>query len=74
MNKARACFWSAAGVFAVFVADIVAAKAQIMTGTTIPVHLSNALQFVVLLVAIILFVAGALIREREERKQAGEPT
>jgi len=74
MDKARACFRSAGIVFAVFVADILAAKAQVLAGATIPTHLSNPLQFVVLLIAIILFVAGALIREREEGKEAGKTT
>ncbi len=74
MDKARACFWSAGGVFTVFVADVVAAKVQVLAGATIPQHLSNPLQFAVVLIAIVLFVAGALIRERQDGKAAGEPT
>lgn len=72
MNKARACFRAAGGVFIVFVADVLVAKAQVMAGQTIPVHLTAPLQLVVMLIAVVLFVAGALIRERED--QAGERT
>ena len=71
MEKSRACFWAAGIVFALFVSDILIAKVQVLSGVTIPVHLGDTLQFLVLLVAVAFFVAGALFRERQE-DQYGE--
>ncbi|NQU59566.1 MAG: hypothetical protein HQ512_00380 [Rhodospirillales bacterium] len=69
MERARVFFWAAGIVFALFVADILMAKAQVLSGATIPVHLGDTLQFLVLLVAVTLFIAGALVRERGEGEQ-----
>ncbi|MCH7864541.1 MAG: hypothetical protein IIC56_04915 [Proteobacteria bacterium] len=66
MDKARACFWAAGAVFVIFVADIFLAKIQVLAGEAIPVHLGDTLQFLVLLVAVTFFVAGTLIREKQE--------
>jgi hypothetical protein len=72
MEKARACFWVAGCVFAVFVADILLAKVQVLSGATMPRHLGDTLQFLVFLVAVTFFVAGTLIREKHERRREAE--
>ncbi len=74
MDRARVCFRAAGVALGLFVADVLAAKAQVLAGATIPTHLSNPLQLIVLLTAIVLFVAGALMRERQEGKETGTPT
>ena len=66
MDKARACFWAAGAVFVIFVADIFLDKIQVLAGEAIPVHLGDTLQFLVLLVAVTFFVAGTLVREKQE--------
>ncbi len=55
-------------VFAVFAGDIMIAKIQVLLGWTLPIHLGDTVQFVVLLAAVTLFVMGALVREKAERK------
>jgi hypothetical protein len=72
MEKARACFWVAGCVFAVFVADILLAKIQVLSGAAMPRHLGDTLQFLVFLVAVTFFVAGTLIREKHERVRDDE--
>jgi len=69
MKEARACFWVAGGVFAIFVADILLAKVQVLSGATIPRHLGDTLQFLVLLTAVTFFVAGTLMREKYDRER-----
>lgn len=66
VDKTRACFVAAGAIFAVFVADILIAKIQVVRGATIPVHVGDVGQFLLLLVAVTFFVAGALLRERSE--------
>ncbi len=66
MDRSRAFFWAAALVLTVFTADILIAKAQIIAGNTIPLHLPEWLQFLTLLLAVVFFVVGTLIRERQE--------
>lgn len=72
LERARACFWVAGVVFAVFVTDILIAKVQVLSGATMPSHLGDTLQFLVLLVAVTFFVAGTLIREKREGEQEEE--
>jgi hypothetical protein len=72
MKEARACFWVAGCVFAIFVADILIAKVQVLSGTVIPNHLGDTLQFLVLLTAVTFFVAGTLLRERYDREREEE--
>ena len=72
MERGRNCFWAAGAVFAFFVADILAAKVQVLGGEVIPIHVGDTLQFLVLLVAVTLFVAGTLIRERHEQADGNE--
>ena len=80
VSTERLCFRAAGVVFALFVADILIAKVQVMSGTVMPFHLGDWPQFLVLLVAVTLFVIGALAREKAENKrddpraQAGPPT
>lgn len=74
MKEARACFWVAGGVFAIFVADILLAKVQVLSGATIPRHLGDTLQFLVLLTAVTFFVAGTLMREKYDRERQEERT
>ena len=66
MRQARAYFCMAGMVFAVFVADILVAKIQVLSGSVMPVHLGDTLQFLVLLVAVTLFVIGTLFQERRD--------
>lgn len=58
-------------VFAVFIGDILIAKTQVLLGRTLPLHLGDTLQFLVLLAAVVLFVMGTLAREKSEDR-AGE--
>lgn len=69
MKEARACFWVAGCVFAIFVADILIAKLQVLSGAVIPKHLGDTVQFLVLLTAVTLFVAGTLLREKYDRER-----
>lgn len=72
LEGSRVCFWVAGVVFVVFVADVLIAKVQVLYGAAIPSHLGDTLQFLVLLVAVTFFVAGTLIREKNEREQDEE--
>lgn len=66
------CFWAAGVVFAIFVADVLIAKVQVMSGAVMPIHLGDWPQFLVLLVAVALFVIGSIAREEAE-KQRDDP-
>jgi len=66
MDDGRSWFRAAGAGFALFVADILIAKVQVLSGSVIPVHLGDTAQFLVLLVAVTLFVAGAVVREGRE--------
>lgn len=50
-------------VFAVLVGDILIAKAQVMMGASNPLHLGDTVQFILLLLAVVLFVIGTLRKE-----------
>ena len=50
--------------FAVLVADILIAKAQVAMGHSAPVHLGDLAQFILLLIAVIFFVIGTLEEEK----------
>ena len=69
VSTERLCFRAAGVVFAIFVADILIAKVQVMSGTVMPFHLGDWPQFLVLLVAVTLFVIGALAREEAEKRR-----
>lgn len=66
MEKSRVCLLAAGAAFVFFVADILLAKIQVLSGKVIPIHLGDTLQLLVLLVAVTFFVAGTLIREMNE--------
>ena len=50
-------------VFTVLVGDILVAKAQVMMGASTPLHLGDTVQFILLLLAVVLFVIGTLHKE-----------
>lgn len=61
----------ASGVlFALLVADILLAKAQVMSGDGSPLHMGETGQFMLLLVSVVLFVIGTL---RKEAIEGAEP-
>jgi hypothetical protein len=45
------------------VGDILIAKAQVMMGASNPLHLGDTVQFILLLLAVVLFVVGTLQKE-----------
>jgi hypothetical protein len=67
-RRARRFLVAAAGVFALLVIDILVAKVQVMMGDNIPVHIGDVGQFVLLLVAVVLFVVGAVNEEELARE------
>ena len=69
MTRERFCFWAAGVVFALFVADLLIAKIQVLSGKVMPLHLGDLGPFLVLLVAVALFVIGALAREDAEKRR-----
>lgn len=68
-SNSRIWFLAATVFFTIFMADILAAKIQVSRGANIPLHLGDTLQFILLLIAVTLFIIGTLVRERTE--QAG---
>lgn len=73
VSKDKVAFVAAGIVFAGFLADIMIAKVQVLSGVTIPVHLGDTLQFLILFLAVALFVIGTLAREKmEEKMDKGE--
>lgn len=69
MTRERFCFWAAGVAFVLFVADILIAKIQVMSGNVLPLHLGDLGQFLVLLVAVALFVIGSIAREEAEKRR-----
>ena len=69
MTRERFCFRAAGVVFVLFVADILIAKIQVLSGNVMPFHLGDLGQFLVLLVAVALFVIGSLAREEAEKRR-----
>lgn len=67
MNFGRYCFWIAGVLAAIFLGDVLFAKAQLYAGDSIPVHLGETVQFLFLLAACAFFVVGAIDRERTEK-------
>lgn len=53
----------ASAVFAILVGDILIAKAQVMMGANNPLHLGDTMQFILLLLAVVLFVVGTVQKE-----------
>ena len=80
-RQARRCLVSAGWVFAILVADVLIAKIQVVMGASIPVHIGDTGQFIILLLAVSLFVIGAILQEKqadseqaEQRNQTSEPS
>jgi len=65
-SKGRKYLYASLVVFAVFVCDIVIARIQVLFGIVLPLHLGATLQFLVLLLAVALFVMGTLAEEARE--------
>ncbi len=70
-TRGTAYLIASAAVFTLFVIDILVAKVQVMAGHMLPVHLGDVGQFLVLLVAVTLFVIGTLVREKAEARASG---
>lgn len=64
MRRRHFCFIAAAVLFFVFIIDILVAKVQVLMGESIPIHLGDTLQFLVLLFAVTFFVIGTLGQEK----------
>lgn len=64
-RQARRFLVAAGWVFAILVADIIIAKIQVVMGASIPVHIGDTGQFLILLLAVTLFVVGAILREKQ---------
>jgi len=62
--KDKVVFIAAGIIFAGFIADIMIAKIQVLWDVVIPVHLGDTLQFLILFLAVALFVIGTLAREK----------
>jgi len=62
-HKPASSLIAASIVFAVLVGDILIAKAQVMMGASNPLHLGDTAQFVLLLLAVVLFVVGTIHKE-----------
>jgi len=62
-NRPANSLIAASIVFAVLVGDILVAKIQVMTGANSPIHLGDTAQFILLLLAVVLFVIGTVQKE-----------
>lgn len=73
-RQARRYLKSAGWVFAILVADVIVAKVQVVMGASMPVHMGDTGQFIVLLLAVSLFVVGAILREKQaDSEPADQP-
>lgn len=70
-SKGRKYLYASLIVFAIFVCDIILAKIQVLFGVVLPLHLGATLQFLVLLLAVALFVMSTLAEEDEEKGAKG---
>lgn len=70
-RKSRKYLYASLIVFAIFVCDIVLAKIQVLSGVVLPLHLGATLQFLVLLLAVALFVMATLAEEVAENGDKG---
>ena len=65
---------AALGVFLVFAANIVIGKIATMQGATTVPGLSDTGEFLTLFVAVVLFIAACLARERAEKSAKNQET
>lgn len=59
----RLAGWGALIFFSLFVVNVLAGKASVLAGATIPVHAGDIAEFLMLLAAVTCFVVAALSRE-----------
>lgn len=71
-NRPANSLIAASTVFAVLVGDILVAKIQVMTGAIIPIHLGDTAQFILLLLAVVLFVIGTVQKETLAKEGGGK--
>ena len=72
---ARVCFRVAATLLILYVIDVLAGKAAVLLQFSVPWRLGNIGEFVVVLAAVIFFVAGVLVIEaRNDSQQWRHPT
>jgi len=70
----RVLLLASLGVFLVFAANIVVGKIATMHGATTVPGLGDVGEFLVLFVAVVLFIAACLARERAEKAAANQET
>ena len=71
---ARICFRVAASLLIIYVVDVLVGKAGVLLQFSVPWRLGNIGEFVVVLAAVILFVAGVLaIEARSDPQQRRHP-
>jgi len=72
-TRARYCFLAFGAVFLLFAANVLAGKAQITFDWRAPLLLNDVSEYLLLMVAALLFTLGTLFRERaaEETGDAG---
>jgi len=68
---ARVCFRVAAALLILYVIDVLVGKAGVLLQFSVPWRLGNIGEFVVVLAAVIFFVAGVLVIEARNDSQQG---
>lgn len=72
---ARVCFRVAATLLILYVVDVLVGKAAVLLQFAVPWRLGNIGEFVVVLAAVIFFVAGVLVIEaRNDSQHRRHPT
>ena len=66
---ARICFRLAATLLILYVVDVLVGKAAVLLQFSVPWRLGNIGEFVVVLAAVIFFVAGVLVIEARNDSQ-----
>jgi len=66
---ARVCFRVAAALLILYVIDVLVGKAAVLLQFSVPWRLGNVGEFVVVLAAVIFFVAGVLVIEARNDSQ-----